>query len=157
VKDVYICLAGKFLKPRQRWLSDRTTMIKKHGSCNFRGLKAECSVCSSKAQCCQKDSARRLSCSIHKITETDAREDSKRGRKKVEMLFAHPERLLKSAVSARTGRNLAELKPKLDPLAEEYGPRGEVITEISKAGWSPETRPDRQRLSLGSRNADFFH
>ena len=142
-QDVYICPAGKLLKPRQRRFRDRTTTINKDGSRNFRGLKAECSVCPLKAQCCPNDSARRLRRSIHEgawdmareIAKTDAGEDSRRDRKKVEMLFAHLKRILKLgrlrlrgpcgasdefllAATAQNLRKLAKLRSKLQPAGQ---------------------------------------
>ena len=141
-KDAYICPAGKHLKPRQRRFRDRTTTINKDGSQNYRGLKAVCSVCPLKTQCCPNDTARRIRRSIYEgardmareIADTDAGQASRRDRKKVEMLFAHLKRILKLgrlrlrgpcgasdefllAATAQNLRKLAKLRPKLEPTA----------------------------------------
>jgi len=141
-KDAYICPAGKHLKPRQRRFGHRTTTINKDKSRNYRGLKAVCSVCPLKTQCCPNDTARRIRRSIYEgardmareIADTEAGQTSRRDRKKVEMLFAHLKRILRLgrlrlrgpcgasdefllAATAQNLRKLAKLKPKLAPTA----------------------------------------
>ena len=63
----------------------------------------DCKICPLKQQCCPKDPARKVLRSIHEeardvaraLAKTEAFEQSRSDRKKVEMLFAHLKRILK--------------------------------------------------------------
>ena len=94
--DVYVCPAGKLLSTKGTLVNDGTTLL-------YRASKYDCDVCPLKPKCCPKEPARKVPRSIHEgardmardIAKTDAYAESRRERKKVEMLFAHLKRILK--------------------------------------------------------------
>jgi hypothetical protein len=91
----YICPAGKFLKTSWR--------TKKKDRLRYRASQYDCLACPLKEKCCPNslnrkivripfESARDVARSI---TNTDAYKQSRKKRKKVEMLFAHIKRILR--------------------------------------------------------------
>jgi transposase len=101
--DCYHCPGGKALKPRRRNFKSRPTTVKKDGTIRYRASKLDCAGCPLKVRCCPNMSARNIDRSIHEaardvaraISETEAYTQSRRDRKKVEMLFGHMKRILK--------------------------------------------------------------
>jgi transposase len=99
----YTCPAGKALKQYWRRFQTHRTGITKAGQRLYRARKKDCDVCALKQQCCPGQDFRKLQRSIHEeardvareINATPAFEQSRRDRKKVEMLFAHLKRILK--------------------------------------------------------------
>ena len=91
----YICPAGKFLKTA--WRS------KKKNPYRYRASLLDCQSCPLKSQCCPNMDHRQIDRSPYEsarevaraITKTDAYKQSRRERKKVEMLFAHLKRILR--------------------------------------------------------------
>jgi transposase len=91
----YICPAGKSLKIA--WRS------KQKNPYRYRASQLDCQACPLKAQCCPNMANRQIDRSPHEsardvaraITKTDAYKQSRKERKKVEMLFAHLKRILK--------------------------------------------------------------
>jgi hypothetical protein len=91
----YICPAGKYLKPA--WRSKRKNPFR------YRASLYDCQACSLKPQCCPNMSMRKIDRSPHEpardvaraITKTQSYRQSRKQRKKVEMLFAHLKRILK--------------------------------------------------------------
>lgn len=91
----YICPAGKFLKTA--WRS------KKKNPYNYRASLLDCQSCPLKASCCPNMDHCQIDRSPHElardvaraITKTDAYKQSRKERKKVEMLFAHLKRILR--------------------------------------------------------------
>ena len=69
----------------------------------YRASKRDCDVCSLKMQCCPKEPARKVPRSIYEeardvaraCAKTEAYVQSRRDRKKIEMLFAHLKRILR--------------------------------------------------------------
>jgi hypothetical protein len=69
----------------------------------YRSSQHDCAACPRKAQCCPNTPIRKIARSIHeaardvarRIAQTDLFQQSRRQRKKVEMLFAHLKRILK--------------------------------------------------------------
>jgi transposase len=133
--DVYICPAGKTLTTTGALVNDGTTLL-------YRGSTLDCSPCEHKDRCCPKTPVRKIPRSIYEharevaraSTGTPAFEQSKRGRKRIEMLFAHLKRILRLgrlrlrgpqgarnefllAATAQNLRKLAKLAPtvSLDP------------------------------------------
>jgi transposase len=94
-RNVYVCPAGQLLTTTGRVNYDDT----------YRYLTsiAACRNCPLKDQCCPKSPQRKITRSIHEaardvardIATTDAYEQTRRDRKKVEMLFAHLKRILR--------------------------------------------------------------
>ena len=69
----------------------------------YRASKLDCDVCPLKPQCCPKDPSRKIPRDIHEhardvarsLADTEAFDQSRRERKKIEMRFAHLKRILK--------------------------------------------------------------
>ena len=94
-RNVYVCPQGKLLHTTGR-VHDGATLL-------YRARTADCGTCPLKARCCPKAPERKIPRSIHEgardvaraLAGTEAFEQSRRERKKVEMLFAHLKRILK--------------------------------------------------------------
>jgi transposase len=99
----YRCPAGKALRSRQRNYKKLHTLVTKDNTVIYFASKLDCDVCPMKAQCCPNTPARKIARSIHegardvarRIARTAAYKQSRKDRKKVEMLFAHLKRILK--------------------------------------------------------------
>lgn len=93
--NVYFCPAGKMLSTRGSVLNDDQVM---YWSSTY-----DCAACSLKQRCCPDKPSRRVPRSIHEgagdmardIARTDACTVWRRQRKKVEVLFAHLNRVLR--------------------------------------------------------------
>jgi len=91
----YVCPAGKLLKPTWR--------MKKKNPNMYRASQYDCQACPMKSQCCPNTPHRRIERNpleparevARAIAKTDAYRQSRKDRKKVEMLFAHLKRILK--------------------------------------------------------------
>lgn len=94
--DSYTCPAGKKLRTTGSRVNDDATLL-------YRASKKDCDACPLKLRCCPRTPARKIPRSIHEgardlarnIAKTEAYAQSRRDRKKVEMLFAHLKRILK--------------------------------------------------------------
>lgn len=94
--DLYTCPAGKTLVTSGTLVNDGTTLL-------YRGSTLDCGSCRFKLRCCPNTPARKIPRSLHEdardlarsLAETPAFEQSRRERKRVEMLFAHLKRILK--------------------------------------------------------------
>jgi transposase len=95
-RDVYVCPAGKTLTTRGTLVNDGATLL-------YRASKFACDGCALKRRCCPKEPARKVPRSVFEgardmarhIGQSDAGRDSRRQRKKVEILFAHLKRILR--------------------------------------------------------------
>jgi transposase len=93
--DVYICPGGKTLTTTGTIVNDDQVL--------YRASKRDCDPCRFKAQCCPKEPVRKIPRSIYEpardlarsLAGTPAFEQSRRERKRVEMLFAHLKRILR--------------------------------------------------------------
>jgi transposase len=102
-RNEYRCPAGKVLRPRQRNFKKLPTLVTHGDRINYRASKLDCEPCPLKQRCCPATPARKITHSIHeaardvarRIAGTDAYKQSRKDRKKVEMLFAHLKRILK--------------------------------------------------------------
>jgi hypothetical protein len=91
----YICPAGEFLKPA--WRSNTKNPYR------YRASLYDCQACALKPQCSPTMDIRKINRSHYEeardmaraITQTDGYQQSRKDRKKVEMLFAHLKRILK--------------------------------------------------------------
>ena len=91
----FVCPAGKFLTTTGKPTAADTYV--------FRSRNLECAVCPMKPDCCPTTPSKKLTRSIYEearnvaraIAKTDAYVESRKERKKVEMLFAHLKRILK--------------------------------------------------------------
>ena len=94
-RNVYVCPAGKILTTTRKVVNDEQFL--------YRASKRDCDVCPLKMQCCPKEPARKVPRSIYEeardvaraIAKTEAYVQSRRDRKKIEMLFAHLKRILR--------------------------------------------------------------
>jgi hypothetical protein len=94
--DVYICPAGKVLTTTGALVNDQATLL-------YRGSTFDCGRCEHKDRCCPNTPVRTIPRSIYErardvaraLTGTPVFEQSKRERKRIEMLFAHLKRILR--------------------------------------------------------------
>jgi Transposase DDE domain len=94
--DVYHCPGGKVLTTTGSLVNDNATML-------YLASKRDCDRCALKSRCCPNQASRRVPRSIYEGARDMARQiarsweggTSRRLRKKIEMLFAHLERILK--------------------------------------------------------------
>jgi transposase len=93
--NVYVCPNGKLLHT--------TGTIFEGSTLRYRASKLDCDGCRLKMQCCPNTPARQIPRDIHEdardvaraLAKTEAFEQSRRNRKRVEMLFAHLKRILR--------------------------------------------------------------
>jgi transposase len=134
--DVYVCPAGKELRPRQKVYRTHRPLADDDGLVRYRASKLDCGTCPLKPRCCPKEPQRKIPRSIHEgarqmardITASEDYGVSAKLRKKVEMLFAHLKRILglgrlrlrgpcgardefHLAATAQNLRKLAKLRP----------------------------------------------
>ncbi len=94
--DVYLCPAGKTLTTTGTLVNGGTTLL-------YLARKHDCDGCELKSLCCPKVPFRRIPRDVHEnardvarsFVDTEAFEQSRRERKKIEMRFAHLKRILK--------------------------------------------------------------
>ena len=97
-RDRYVCPTGKIL-PR----SNRKRKPRGDDMISYFSRAADCRSCLLKSRCCPKSPSRRITRHIHEaardfaraVAKTAAYEQTRRDRKKVEMLFAHLKRILR--------------------------------------------------------------
>jgi hypothetical protein len=93
--DVYQCPAGKQLRTSGT-VHDGKTLL-------YRASKRDCDICLLKSQCCPKAPQRKIPRDVHEsardvarsFSGTEAFEQSRRDRKRIEMRFAHLKRILR--------------------------------------------------------------
>ena len=101
--DEYRCPQGQVLRSQWRTFKNLRTHITKADTIIYRSSQADCAKCPMKARCCPNTPTRKIARSVHEsardvardIAKTDAYKQSRKDRKKVEMLFAHLKRILK--------------------------------------------------------------
>jgi transposase len=94
-RDIYTCPAGKVLTTTRKVMNDEQLL--------YRASKRDCDVCEFKMRCCPKEPARKVPRSVYEdardvaraLAGTEAFEQSRHDRKRVEMLFAHLKRILR--------------------------------------------------------------
>ena len=94
-RNVYVCPQGKLLHTTGRIHGGETVL--------YRARTSDCGPCSLKPKCCPKAPERKVPRSIYEeardvaraLAKTEAFEQSRHDRKRVEMLFAHLKRVLK--------------------------------------------------------------
>ena len=94
-RNVYICPGGKLLPT--------TGTVIDGGTLRYRASKVDCDVCAFKMRCCPSTPMRYVPRDLHEdardvaraLAKTEAYEQSRRERKKVEMRFAHMKRIFK--------------------------------------------------------------
>jgi transposase len=101
-RDEYRCPQNHPLRREWRAFTKPRTHITKADSVIYRSRQADCKTCPLKSQCCPNTPIRKIARSIYEaarnvardIAKTDAYSQSRKDRKKVEMLFAHLKRIL---------------------------------------------------------------
>ncbi len=96
VRNVYVCPAGKLLTTTGTLIDDGETL-------RYLASTSDCRDCPLKVRCCPKAPFRRIPRSIYEeardvaraLANTEAFDQSRRDRKRIEMLFAHLKRILK--------------------------------------------------------------
>jgi transposase len=94
-RNVYVCPKGKLLTTTGAVGADHTL--------RYFALKRDCEACPLKPGCCPKTPSRKITRDVHEdardvaraLADTDAFEQSRNDRKRVEMLFAHLKRILR--------------------------------------------------------------
>jgi transposase len=95
-RNVYTCPAGKTLTTTGKLVNDGETLL-------YLASTHDCGPCPLKSKCCPKSPQRKVSRSIYEeardvaraLAKTEAFEQSRHDRKRVEMLFAHLKRILR--------------------------------------------------------------
>src|SRR5215468_10475091 len=136
-RNTYTCPAGKVLTTTGKLVNDGETLL-------YRASMIDCRQCPLKEQCCPNMPLRRIPRSIYEdardvaraLANTEAFEQSRHDRKRVEMLFAHLKRILRLgrlrlrgprgaqfeftlAAIAQNLRRLAKLLVRPPPAAQE--------------------------------------
>jgi transposase len=99
----YTCPAGKLLLQYRRHFTNQRTGIVFGNRRQYRAERRDCAACPLKAKCCPGPAPRKLSVSVHEaardvvrnLRDTPEYLQSRRERKKIEMLFAHLKRILR--------------------------------------------------------------
>ena len=101
--DEYRCPQGHVLRNQWRAFKNLRTHVTKADTIIYRSSQTDCATCPMKARCCPNTPIRKIARSVHEsarnvaraIATTSAYKQSRKDRKKVEMLFAHLKRILK--------------------------------------------------------------
>jgi transposase len=101
--DCYHCPSGKQLLHQRRKFTKPRCGVIKDDTIVYRASALDCRDCPLKQRCCPNDPARKVRRSIHEparelarsLYKTEGYAQSRRDRKKVEMLFGHMKRILK--------------------------------------------------------------
>ena len=136
----YRCPEGHALRSNWRPLKNPRSYITKADTIIYRSSQPDCAGCLMKDRCCPNTPFRKIARSIHEsardvardIAKTAAYQQSRKDRKKVEMLFAHMKRILKldrlrlrglsgaqdEFLLAATAQNLRRMAKWLAPIAQ---------------------------------------
>jgi transposase len=95
-RDVYTCPAGRTLTTTGKLVNGGATLL-------YRARGHDCAPCPLKSRCCPKEPVRKIPRDVNEaardvaraLTRTEAYVQTRRDRKKVEMLFAHLKRILR--------------------------------------------------------------
>src|ERR1700690_2213121 len=101
-RDEYRCPQGHALRREWRAFLRPRTHVTKADTVIYRSRQADCSACPMKSRCCPSTPIRKVTRSIYEdarnvarnIAKTDLYKQSRKDRKKVEILFAHLKRIL---------------------------------------------------------------
>jgi transposase len=99
----YLCPEGHALRCDRRTFAVERDRVTKADTVIYRASQHDCAQCSRKQQCCPNTPMRKIARSVHEeardvarqLTDTPQYRQSRRERKKVEMLFAHLKRIMK--------------------------------------------------------------
>src|SRR5437762_8708905 len=139
--DEYRCPEGHVLRSQWRPFKNLRPHVTKADTIIYRSGQSDCATCPMKTRCCPNTPIRKITRSVHEsardiareIAKTSAYKQSRKDRKKVEMLFAHLKRILKldrlrlrglngrndEFLLAATAQNLRRMAKWLAPVAIE--------------------------------------
>ena len=125
--DTYVCPTGKTLTTSGTLVNDGTTLL-------YRGSTRDCASCPVKARCCPNTPVRKVPRSIYErardvvrsLAETEAFEQSRRERKRIEMRFAHLKRILRLGRLRLRGPRGAQDEFVLAAIAQNLRPSGQA-------------------------------
>jgi len=100
--DKYVCPAGKDLLSRKRNFTKKPSLVTKANTINYRASQLDCRVCPLKERCCPNALFKRIQRSVfetsrdvaREIAKTEEYQQSRKDRKKVEVLFGHMKRIM---------------------------------------------------------------
>jgi transposase len=101
--DCYHCPGGKQLQSRWRHFTTPRSTITKTNTIIYRSSQHDCKFCEHKTHCCPNTAFRKITRSVHEdardvtraLSKTSEYQQSRKDRKKVEILFAHLKRIMK--------------------------------------------------------------
>ena len=128
-RNVYVCPANKTLATTGTVINDGETL-------RYIASTSDCRGCLLKAQCCPKAPFRRIPRSIYEeardvarmLAKTKAFEQSRRDRKRVEMLFAHLKRILRLGRLRLRGPHAAQFEFTLAAIAQNLRRLARLVT-----------------------------
>jgi hypothetical protein len=135
-RDVYVCPAGKTLSTTGQLVNGGETLLS-----NART--ADCRNCALKAPCCPKMRFRRIQRSLYEeardtareLAKSEAFEQSRRGRKRVEMLFAHLKRILRLGRLLLRGPYGAQFEFTLAAIAQNLRRLAKLVARPPADNW----------------------
>jgi transposase len=100
--DCYQCPGGKLLKSRWRKFTSSRSSVTKANTIIYRSREHDCKTCRFKSECCPNTPIIKITRSIYEtsrdvarnICKTELYQQSRKDRKKVEVLFAHLKRIM---------------------------------------------------------------
>jgi transposase len=132
--NVYVCPQGKLLHTTGR-IHDSDVLL-------YRARTSDCGPCPLKPKCCPKAPERKIARSIHEdardaaraLVDTEAFEQSRRDRKRVEMLFAHLKRILRLGRLRLRGPRGAQDEFTLAAIAQNLRRLAKLVARPPPAG-----------------------
>jgi transposase len=129
--DTYTCPAGKTLTTSGTLVNDGITLL-------YRASKRHCAPCPLKARCCPNTPVRKIPRSMYErardvarsLAGTEAFEQSRRERKRIEMRFAHLKRILRLGRLRLRGPRGAQDEFTLAAIAQNLRRMAKLITPI---------------------------
>jgi transposase len=129
--DTFDCPAGKTLTTSGTLVNDGTTLL-------YLGRKRDCAPCRLKARCCPNTPVRKIPRSVYErardiarsLAGTEAFEQSRRERKRIEMRFAHLKRILRLGRLRLRGPRGAQDEFTLAAIAQNLRRMAKLITAV---------------------------
>jgi IS5 family transposase len=142
--DEYRCPQGRVLRSQWRAFKNLRTHVTKADTIIYRSSQGDCTTCPMKDRCCPNTPTRKIARSVHEsardvardVAKTAVYKQSRKDRKKVEMLFAHLKRIMKldrlrlrglsgandEFLMAATAQNLRRMAKWLAPITTKEEP-----------------------------------
>jgi transposase len=129
--DTYTCPANRVLTTSGTLVNDGITLL-------YRGSKRDCAPCRLKAQCCPNTPVRKIPRSLYErardvarsLANTEAFEQSRRERKRIEMRFAHLKRILRLGRLRLRGPHGARDEFTLAAIAQNLRRMAKLVTPV---------------------------